>query len=1099
VNFLEPFIRRPVATTLISIGVVLAGLAAYSRLPVSPLPQVDIPVITVTANLPGASPEVMASSVATPLERHFGTIANVTDIFSQSSVGFTSIAVIFDLERNIDGAARDVEAAINGARADLAAAGLRSNPIYRKIDPSAQPVLSLALTSDTLTQGQLYDAASTVLAQTISQVPGVGSVVVAGSSLPAVRIELNPLALFKYGIGLENVRAALAAANANSPKGAIEDGTFHWQILSNDQAETAAEYRELIVAFRNGAPVRLSNVANVLDSVEDTRNYGVADGRQAVILSVSRQPGANIIDTVDRVRALLPQLQASISAAAHLAVAVDMSVMIRSSLRDAEFSLIMAVILVVLVVYAFLGNGRATLIPGAAVPLSVIGTFAAMYLLHYSLNSMTLIALTIATGFVVDDAIVVMENTVRHIEAGVPRFRAALRGVQEVGFTVLSMSLSLIAVFSPILLMGGIAGRFFHEFAATLSIAIVISMVVSLTTTPMMCARLLRQTTVVTRGRFARWSEGRYEKLLAGYARSLRWALRHRLLVLCVLIGTVGLNFVLFGSMRKGFFPLEDTGILAGSLQAEQSISPQRLVTKLKQYVQIITADPAIATVVGITGNGGANTAQLSIRLKPLAERKISSEAVIARLRPQLAHVAGATLFLRSIQSLGGGGGAQQGNSLYQYSIQGDDLTAVKVWTDKLVTALKNEPALLDVNSDQQDKGLTTELAIDRDMASRFGLSSAQVDSTLYDAFGQRLVSTIYKSLNQYHVVMVVQPQFRENPAVLRDLYVSSAGGVITGTQASNATAGTVQVGRVGAASSSAIAADTARNAALNSIATTGKGAASTAQAVSTAQSGMIPLGAFTRYDGGTTPLSVNHRNLFVTRTIGFNLAPGASLSDALAAITRQSNLIHMPVSLLGGFQGNEANFQKIFGNLPVLLLAALLSIYIVLGILYESYAHPFTILSTLPSAGVGAFLALMLCRTELSLVAILGLFLLIGIVKKNAIMMIDLAIVLERTDGMSPAEAIFEASRLRFRPIMMTTAAALLAALPLAIGFGSGAEFRRPLGISIIGGLIVSQLLTLYTTPVVYLYVDRISRWWVGRRAALSGFLRRRWKKISI
>jgi len=1079
-NFFEPFVRRPVATTLFSIGIVIAGAAAFFQLPVAPLPQAEFPIITVTATMPGASPEVMASSVATPLERRLGTIAAVTQMQSSSTVSSTRIFLQFDLSRNIDGAARDVQAAISAARNVLPAA-LRSNPTYQKFDTSAFPVLILTLTSDTMGQGQLYDAAATILQQAISQVPGVGNVTVGGSSLPAVRVELNPSALFHYGIGLENVRAALAAANADSPKGVIESRDFRWQIYCNDQAEVAAQYRNLIVAYRNGAPVRLANVAQVLDSVEDVRNFGIANGQPAVVVNVSRQSGANIVETVDAVRALLPHLQAALPRGAHLGIAMDFSTMIRVSLRDSEYSLLIAMLLVILVVFAFLGDARATLIPGAAVPISIIGTFGAMYALGYSLDSFSLIALTIATGFVVDDAIVVMENIVRHLEAGMPRLEAVLLGVKEVGFTVLSMSLSLLAVFSPILFMGGIAGRFFHEFAATLAAAIVISMVISLSTTPMMCAYLLRAPAERRRSRWVEGSETAFRWMLSGYEHSLRWALRHQRLVLISVFAAVLLNFAAFVALRKGFFPEVDTGLVQGSMQADQSISFQHMVEKVKETVAIVQADPAVRTVVGTVGGGptvgpgggGNSSSQLYIDLKPLAERKTSAKDVIARLRPQLARVAGAVVYLQSSQYLPGGG-AQQGNALYQYSLRGDDIAALRLWTPKLVEALKHEPGLADVNSDEQAKGLKANLVIDRDAASRLGLTTTQIDSTLYDAFGQRQVSAIYKSLNQYYVVMAVQPEFWQDPKALEGIYVSTSGGPASGTQTTNSVAGTVSAAGKGSTNTASIAADPVRNAALNSLAVVGKSSASTAQAVSTTKSTMIPLSAFARYELGTTPTAVAHKGQYVTSTISFNLMKGTSLSDAVAAIDRQTRVIHLPASIQGDFLGNAQSFQQIFGNFPLLLLGAIVAIYIVLGVLYESYAHPITILSTIPSASVGAFLALLLFNMEFDLVAVLGLFLLIGIVKKNAIMMIDLAIELERDQGLAPPDAILRASLLRFRPIMMTTLAALLGAVPLAVGIGSGAEFRRPLGVTIVGGLIVSQILTIYTTPVVYLYVDR-------------------------
>jgi multidrug efflux pump len=1080
VSGFDLFIRRPVATILIFTGVMLAGMLAYLQLPVAPLPKLAIPFITVRASMAGASPETMATSVATPLERHLGTIAGLDQMSSSSSIGFTNISLQFDIKRDIDGAARDVQAAINAARADLPAA-LRSNPTYNKFSLSDQPILVLTLTSPTLSQGDLYDSAYTVLQQKLSQVPGVGYVSVVGSSLPAVRVELNPAALYKYGIGLEDVRAALAAANANSPKGAIGDDRFHWQITSNDQAVSAAEYRRLIVAYRNQAAVRLSDVANVQDSVEDTRNFALSRDKQGVLVLISRQPTANIIDTVDRVKALLPELQASIPPAAEIAVAGDSSTMIRASLRDSQFSLVLSVVLVVLVVFAFLRDWRATVIPGVAVPISIFATFGVMYLFGYTLDTLSLIALTIATGFVVDDAIVVMENTVRHREMGEPRFRAALLGVREVGFTVLSMSLSLIAVFSPVLLLGGGGGLFLREFAVTITVAILASMVVSLTLTPMMCARLLRRpgpehTAVRPAGR-----PGFFPQLLGGYERTLTWALRHQRLVLLVLVGTVGLNVWLFTLVPKTAFPEQDTGRLNGSIQVDQSSSFQHLAPKLKEFVDIVQADPAVQTVAGSTS--GANSGRLYIDLKPLAVRRKTSEEVITRLRPQLARVTGATLYLYPVQYLPSGGG-QSANALHQYSLQGDDFAELRTWTLRLVEALKTEPSLRDVSSDQQDqKGLEADLVIDRRSASRLGLTAQQIDNALYDAFGQRQVSTIYKSLNQYHVIMVAGPGNTQEPADLNRVYVSTAAGSAGGTQSTNALAGTVAIG--GTAAASPAGANVVRNASLNSIAVTGRSSSSTGSAVSTAREVMIPLTAFAHYQIGTTPLAVNHQGEFVGATVYFNLAPGVVYADAIKTVNRRVAALHLPTSIKSGFQQNTIDV----GNVPLLLLAAVAAIYVILGVLYESYAHPFTILSTLPSAGVGAFLALVVVHTELDLFATLGLFLLIGIVKKNAIMMVDLALALERSEGRSPRDTILKASLLRFRPILMTTLAALFGAIPLAIGFGSGAELRRPLGITIAGGLVFSQLLTLYTTPVVYLYVDRLRRRFarLGARFALA------------
>ena len=1093
----ELFIRRPVATTLFTAAVVLAGVTAFDKLPVSPLPQVDLPTINVNASMAGASPEVMATTVATPLERHLGTIADVTEMTSSSSVGSTNITLQFGLSRNIDGAARDVQAAINAAHADLPTA-LRSNPTYRKVNPADAPIIILALTSATLTQGQLYDAASTILQQKLLQVAGVGDVNVGGSSLPAVRVEVNPPALFKYGVGLEDVRAALASANANSPKGAIENATTHWQIYDNDQSRSAADYRDLVVAYRNGGPVRLHDIASVTDSVEDTRNLGLSKGVPAVLVIISRQPQANIIETVDNIRALLPRLQAAIPPATQLVIASDRSVVIRASLKAVEASLAVAIVLVVIVVFLFLRDLRAVLIPAVAVPVSLIGTFAAMYLLDYSLDNLSLMALTVATGFVVDDAIVVMENIVRNMEDGVPRFEAAIIGVRQVGFTVLSMSLSLIAVFIPILLMGGIVGLYFREFAITLSVAILISMVISLTTTPMMCARLLTVHKHDARqGRFFRASEAAFDYVLSLYESSLAWSLRHHFLMIISLAVTIGLNVWLFTIIPKGFFPEQDTGRMGAFIQADQSVSFQRMAIKLRQALRIVQSDPAVDDVVGFTGAGGrgGNSGQMFVQLKDLAKRKVSTEQVMARLRPKLTSVPGASIFLVPFQEVRVGG--RQSYALYQYTLQADNLEDLRVWTPRLLEALKSEPILFDLNTDQQDKGLETDLLIDRDTASRLNLTAAQIDNTLYDAFGQRQVSTIYQSLNQYHVVMVVAPKYWQDPSALRDIFVSATGGVVSGTQSTNAVAGTVS-GKFGvglgksvsstAISANSVAADAARNASINAIAQTGKGAASTGQAVSTGFETMVPLSAFAHYGLGTTPLSVNHQGPFVAGTISFNLRPDASIGEAVAAIEKEAALIHMPTTIHGSFQGTAKTYQQSISNEPVLILAAIVAIYLVLGILYESYAHPFTILSTLPSAGIGAVLALMLFNIEFSLIALIGVFLLIGIVKKNAIMMIDFAIEAERSEGLSPRDAIFKACLLRFRPILMTTMAAILGAIPLAFGHGDGAEMRQPLGVAIVGGLLFSQMLTLYTTPVVYLYVDR-ARLWTQRLKARMGF----------
>jgi multidrug efflux pump len=1014
-NLSSPFIHRPVATTLLTLGVALAGLVAYQLLPVSPLPQVDFPTISVQAGLPGASPETMASTVALPLERALGRIAGVTEMTASSSLGSSRVTLQFDLNRDIDGAARDVQAAINAARS-LLPTGLPSNPTYRKVNPADAPVLIMALTSDTMTQGQMYDAASTILAQKLSQVEGIGQVNVGGSSLPAVRVELNPTALNHYGIGLEEVRAVLASANANRPKGAVEDGERRWQIHANDQSKRAADYLPLLLGFQAGAPVRVSDVAEVIDSVQDLRNAGSANGRPSVLLVVSRQPGANIIETVDRVKSLLPELRASIPSAIDLKILSDRTPTIRASLRDVERTLLISIGLVILVVFLFLRNGRATLIPTVAVPVSLIGTFGAMYLCRYSLDNLSLMALTIATGFVVDDAVVVLENVSRHIESGMRPFQAALLGARQVGFTVLSMSLSLVAVFIPILLMGGVLGRLFREFAITLSVAVLVSLVVSLTTTPMMCARLLRPESERGHGWFQRAGDRVFGAMLRFYEDTLGWALDHRRLTMALLLGTIGLNVYLYVIVPKGFFPQQDTGRLTGSVQGDQSISFQAMQRKLGQFIEIVRADPAVENVVAFTGGGQRNSGQMFVSLTPLAKRKLSVGRVIARLQSSLAQVPGATLFLQPVQDIRVGG--RMSNAQFQYTLQGDDLGELRAWTPKIQAALAELPQIGEVNSDQQERGLQTSLFIDRDTAARLGATPRLIDATLNDAFGQRQVSTIYNPLNQYHVVMEVAPRYWQSAESLKDIYVKTPAGA------------------------------------------------------------QVPLSAFSHYELTNTPLSVNNQGQFVAATISFNLKPGFSLSDATQAINDTLARLRVPTSIHGGFQGTAQAFQESLANQPLLVLAALVTVYIVLGILYESFVHPITILSTLPSAGVGAILALLLFRTEFTVIALIGVILLIGIVKKNAIMLIDFALEAERGEGKSSEEAIREACLLRFRPILMTTMAAMLGAVPLAVGTGDGAELRQPLGISIVGGLIVSQVLTLYTTPVMYLYLDRFRLW---------------------
>jgi multidrug efflux pump len=1030
-NFSEIFIRRPVATTLLTIGVALAGAVAFKQLPVSPLPQVDFPTISVSAALPGASPEVMAATVATPLERALGRIAGVNEITSSSSLGSTNIVLQFDLSRNIDGAAREVQAAIQAARADLPTS-LPSNPTYRKVNPSDAPIMILSLTSDTLTQGQMYDAASTIVAQKLSQLGGVGQVTVGGSSLPAVRVELNPTALNRLAIGFDEVRTAITNNNVNRPKGLVEDGDKSWQIYANDQAKKAADYLPIIVAYRNGSAVRLSDVGDVVDSVQDLRNYGSANGKPSVVLLINRQPNANIIETVDRIQALLPQLRASIPASINLQVALERTTTIRASLREVERTLVISIGLVIMVVFLFLRNFRATLIPAVAVPVSLIGTFSVMYAAGYSLNNLSLMAMTIATGFVVDDAIVVLENVTRHIEKGLSPFEAAIKGAREVSFTVVSMSISLIAVFIPILMMGGIIGRLFREFAVTLSVAILISLVVSITTTPMMCAFLLRakkeesapatkstkSTNMLARfgTKVSAGTERFFSWMLRGYERSLGWVLRHPLPIIAILFATIGLNVYLYVIVPKGFLPQQDTGRIMGGIQGDQSISFQAMQGKLGEFVEIVLQDPAVDNVIAFTGGGQRNGGRMFIALKPLAERKTSADAIVSRLRPKLSKVAGANLFLQPVQDFRAGG--RQSNSAYQFTLQSDDLQDLRTWTPRLQQALQDVKEVADINSDQQERGLQMSVVIDRPTASRLGVTTRAIDNALYLAYGQAVVSTIYATLNQYRVVMEVAPQYWQSPESLNGIYVLSP------------------------------------------------------------TRGQVPLSAFARYEPTTAPLSVNRQGQFAATTISFNLPEGVSLSTAVQAMRDTMAKIGMPRTITGSFQGTARTFQQGLDSQPWLILAALITVYIVLGILYESYIHPLTILSTLPSAGVGALLALLAAKTEFSIIALIGVILLIGIVKKNAILMIDFAISAERNDSLSPRDAIFQACLLRFRPIMMTTMAALLGAIPLAIGVGDGAELRTPLGISIVGGLLVSQLLTLYTTPVVYLYLDRFRLW---------------------
>jgi multidrug efflux pump len=1016
----EPFIRRPTGTTLLTIALALSGALGCLLLPVAPLPQVEFPTIQVSASLPGASPETMASSVATPLERQFGRIAGVTEMTSTSSLGSTQVVLQFDLARNIDAAARDVQAAINAARSQLPA-NLPNNPSYRKTNPADAPILMLALTSDLVPKARMYDLASSVLQQKISQVNGVGQVFVGGGALPAVRVEINPTVLHAYGLGLEDVRTVLAAANANRPKGELANDRHAWALASTDQLGVASEYQPLLIGYRDGAALRLGDVARVVDSVENVRAGGLANGKPAVLVIVFREPGANIIGTVDRVRELLPQLQASLPPTIHLAVAQDRTTTIRASVRDVGWTLAISIVLVILVVFVFLRSARATAIPSVAVPVSLLGTCGVMYLLGYSLNNLSLMALTIATGFVVDDAIVVAENISRHVEDGVPAFDAALRGAREIGFTVMSISLSLVAVFIPILLMGGIVGRLFREVAVTLSVAILVSMVVSLTTTPMMCARLLRAGPTVRHGRLYWLSERVFAGILRGYERSLGSVLRHQKTTLAVTIATMAATAWLYVWIPKGFFPQQDTGSLAGAIQADQATSFQAMQGRIMRFADIVMRDPAVQTVQAYVGGGGAqNTARMFVSLKPLEERRVRADAVIARLRGQLASVPGATLYLQAVQDLRIGGRAS--NAQYQYTLRAERVADLNDWAPRVYSRLRSLPQLADVNSDQQVHGLEASLAIDRSTAARLGITTAAIDSALYDAFGQRPVSTIYTALNQYHVIMEVDSPFWQNPDALQHVYVRNESGEV------------------------------------------------------------IPLSVFTHYAPSMSPLAVNHQGQFPAVTISFNLRSGISLGDAVAAIDRAEREIGVPPDVSGSFQGTAQAYEASLASEPMLVGIAVIAVYIVLGMLYESYVHPITILSTLPSAGVGALLALMICRTELTVIALIGIFLLIGIVKKNAILMIDFAIEAERNEGRQPADAIVQACLLRFRPIVMTSMAALFGGLPLALGTGTGSELRRPLGIAIVGGLMLSQLLTLYTTPVVYLYLDRMRRWLDGR-----------------
>ena len=1025
-KFSEIFIRRPVATVLVTLAIMLAGIVAFNWLPVSPLPQVDFPTIRVRAKLPGASPETMAATVATPLERTLGRIAGISEITSVSTLGSTDITLQFALERNIDGAARDVQSAINAAHA-LLPTGMPSNPTYRKINPADAPIMILSMTSESLTRGQMYDAADTIVAQKLMQLEGVGDVFVGGGSQPAVRIELHPKQLSSYGISMEKISDLINDTNVNRPKGFVGNDDVKWKIEANDQAKTASDYMPLIIHHTDNRAIRISDVADVTDSVQDVRNMGMVNGEPCIMIIIFREPGANIIETVDRIYDAIPMLSAAIPEAIDVNVVMDRTPTIRSSLADVEFTLIISVALVILVVFLFLRNFRATAISAISVPVSLVGTFTVMYLAGFSLNNLSLMALTIASGFVVDDTIVVLENIMRHVEAGMKPFEAALKGAREVGFTVMSISISLIAVFIPILLMGGIIGRLFREFAVTLSATILVSLFISLTTTPMLCALWLKRKDKTPKpGRLNRLfnsSEHLFTNMQLAYGRTLKWAIDHRRITLLILVATVCFNIFLYIIVPKGFFPQQDTGQMFGVIRADQSISFQAMQAKMKTFMEKIKEDPAIDKVTGYTGSSQTNTSRMFISLKPLSERKISADEVIGRLRKKLANEPGATLFLQSVQDIRMGG--RQSNAQYQYTLQGDNLDELREWTPKAFRALAKLPMLADLNTDQELKGRQTMLAFDRDAMSRLGLTQQDVDDVLYNAFGQRQVSTIYNELNQYKVVMEVAPQYWQNPESLKDIYIQ------------------------------------------------------------TPTAGPTPLSAIASWEPTNTSLSVNHQGQFAASTLSFNLPPGNSLSDATVAIEQTLADIGMPSSIVGSFQGTAKTFQESLENQPLLIALALVAVYIVLGMLYESFIHPVTILSTLPSAGVGALLALIIAGTEFSVIALIGVLLLIGIVKKNAIMMIDFALVAERENGLSPENAIYQACLLRFRPIMMTTTAALFGALPLALGHGDGAEMRTPLGISFVGGLILSQLLTLYTTPIVYLYLDRFRKRAADKKAA--------------
>ncbi len=1081
-NISALFIKRPVATTLLAIAILLSGALAYSHLPVAPLPNVTYPVIVVQANMAGASPNIMASTVAEPLEKRLGTIASVSEMTSTSYVGSAQIVIQFGLNRDINGAARDVQAAIQAARADLPTT-LRNNPTYREYNPADSPIMVLALTSDTLTRAQLYDSADSVIQQQLSQVDGVGQITLGGSALPSVRVELQPDQLNSYGIGLEDVRAAISAANANSAKGHIDQDGQRYEVLSNDQINKAAPYRDLVVAYRNGSPVLLRNVADVEDSAENIRNMGLYNNKPAVLVIVYPLPGGNIVKTVSQIRKVLPSIEATLPSSIHIGIAVDRSQSVNAAVGDTERTLFMAVLLVIGVVYVFLQSPRAILVPAVALPLSIIGTFGPMYLLGYSLDNLSLMALTIGTGFVVDDAVVVLENIVRHVESGMDVHEAALKGSGEVSFTVISMSLSLIAVFLPILLMPGIIGLLFHEFAVTLSVAILLSLLISLTVTPTMAAYVLRRGEALhSKARWALWYERQFERFKNAYSRSLTAVLDHALLVGLTLIGLIVLNVFLIKLVPSTFFPEQDNGILIGQIIADQSISFQAMEKKLAQLQSIVQKDPAVESVAGFTGGRALNTANVFIELKPLAQRKIAAAQVVDRLRPKLNGVSGAKLFLQAAQDLHIGGRSSAAE--YQYTLTSDDPSALYTWVPKLVTALgKYHSQMQDVNSDLQQNGLQTYINIDRATAARYGFAPNQIDSVLYDAFGQRTVSTVYNQLNQYYVVMEVAPKYWQYPQMLDRMRFSTAAGNPTGTQQTQMPGSTVQGVQQPSVAAAAQSTSSATNS-LNSNAqanqltnaiSNSKGGSSSGSADSTSAETLVPFPGLATYVNNHTATQVSHQDGLVAATISFNLPPGGSLSTALSAINQAMQELGMPASIHGNSAGAAQVYNQSMSTMPLLILAALAAVYIVLGMLYENTVHPITILSTLPSAGIGATLALLIFGTPFSVIAMIGIILLIGIVKKNAIMMIDVAIHLQRDEGYEPMKAIHDAAVVRLRPIMMTTAAAVLGAVPLAVGIGQGASLRQPLGITVMGGLIFSQVFTLYTTPVIYLFLDRL------------------------